>query len=61
MSTLAALRKVAELDHAARARYWAQVDSLAPWHHAAGSYGPDAVSYPMRRAAWRLLILAGAL
>lgn len=37
------------------------VDSLAPWEHAAGSYGPDAVPYEMRRASWRLLILAGAL
>lgn len=56
--TLAALRKLAELN---RRRYEAILADLAPWEHAAGSYGADAVSYPMRRASWRILKLAGVL
>lgn len=64
MSSFAALRKLGELaqsDKRAHARYHGILADLAPWEHAAGSFGPDAVSYPMRRAAWRLLKLAGAL
>lgn len=56
--TLAALRKLAEMD---RRRYEAIIADLAPWEHAAGGYGADAVPYPMRRAAWRLLKLSGVL
>lgn len=59
--TVAACRRADILLRLDRARYWSHVSELAEWQHAAGSYGPDAVSYPLRRASWRLLILAGVL
>lgn len=58
LTPMAGLRKLAEMD---RRRYEAILADLAPWEHAAGGYGPDAVPYQCRRAAWRLLILAGVL
>ena len=59
--TVAACRRADVLLRLERARYWSTVADLAEWQHAAGSYGADAVSYPMRRAAWRVLVLAGVL
>lgn len=59
--TVAACRRADVLLRLERARYWSQVSEWAEWQHAAGSYGADAVSYPMRRAAWRVLVLAGVL
>lgn len=59
--TVAACRRADILLRHERARHWSTVSELAEWQHAAGSYGPDAVSYPLRRASWRLLILAGVL
>lgn len=61
MSALAACRRADVLLRLDRARYWSHVSELAAWQHAAGSYGPDAVSPAMRRAAWRVLVLAGVL
>lgn len=59
--TVAACRRADMLLRLERARHWSTVSELAEWQHAAGSFGPDAVSYQCRRAAWRLLILAGVL
>ncbi len=59
--TVAACRRADVLLRLERARYWAALADLAPWQHAAGSYGEDAVSPAMRRASWRVLILAGVL
>lgn len=64
LTPMAALRRLGEMarhDRAAEVRYRAILADLAPWEHAAGGYGPDAVPYQCRRAAWRLLILAGVL
>ena len=64
MSSFAALRKLGELaqtDRRAALKYKTLLADFAPWEHAAGSYGSDAVTYPMRRAAWRLLKLSGVL
>lgn len=57
MSSIAALRKLAEIDNR---RYRAILEDLAPWETTAGTYTRP-VPYPMRRASWRLLKLAGAL
>lgn len=59
--TVAACRRADILLRAERARHWSTVADLADWQHAAGSYGPDAVSPALRRAAWRVLVLAGVL
>ena len=59
--TVAACRRADVLLRLERARHWATVSELAAWQHAAGSYGPDAVTPAMRRASWRLLVLAGVL
>lgn len=59
--TVAACRRADILLRSERARHWARLSDLADWQHAAGSFGPDAVGYRLRRASWRLLILAGVL